>query len=497
MSVIAGVALFSLILSLVASLVVPFTASAATATLFTNGFESSNFSAWTAANYAPVALDDSYSGNEDTTVTTGNVLINDIDIEGDALSVVGADTTTDHGGTVVNNGDGTFTVTPPANYHGYINFNYTVSDGSATDQGLVSILVSNTNDAPVAVADTYSVNEDAVLTVPVDGVLTNDSDVDGGALAATLVNDVSNGTLTLNTDGSFTYTPDANYNGSDSFTYHANDNASAFSGDVVVTITINPSNDAPVAANQSLTTVEDSNLSGSLSATDIDVPANTLTFSTTSNPTNGTLTLDANTGAFVYTPNTDYVGADSFTFQVSDGALSSATDGTVSITVTAAPVIPVVVVAPPSNGAGSGGNGGGGGSVVSGPFSIGFVNTNTGGQVLGTSTEEALPAGCELYIKTYMKMGAKNDTTEVKKLQTFLNTHMNASLPVTGIFGPLTFAAVNAFQLKHWDEVLAPWVAYGLPTDHTPTGYVYKTTKRMVNLVQCNNTVTIPKPQLP
>jgi hypothetical protein len=158
----------------------------------------------------------------------------------------------------------------------------------------------------------------------------------------------------------------------------------------------------------------------------------------------------------------------------------------------------VCVADPASTGSGSSGSGsnGGGGVVGSGPLSIGFVNTNptTGGLVLGTSTE-ALPASCSIYLTSYLRQG--NSGADVERLQTFLNSYMNAGLPVTGFFGPLTLNAVKAFQLKYWDEILKPWVTFGLESDHTPTGYVYKTTERMINLMQCNNAIQIPQPQLP
>jgi hypothetical protein len=155
------------------------------------------------------------------------------------------------------------------------------------------------------------------------------------------------------------------------------------------------------------------------------------------------------------------------------------------------------------NGGGNGGGGGGGGVIVSGPLSIGFVTTNTntgGGFVLGTSTEAAssedLPAGCTAYLGSYLKVGAHNDPVQVKKLQVFLNSQISAGLPVTGVFGPMTFKAVQDFQIMHWEKVLKPWVAFGLPTDHTPTGYVYKTTKHTINLLQCA-ALAEPEPQLP
>ena len=140
-----------------------------------------------------------------------------------------------------------------------------------------------------------------------------------------------------------------------------------------------------------------------------------------------------------------------------------------------------------------GGNGGGGGAVVSGPFSIGFVNTNTGnGQVLGASTE--LPNGCSAYLSGYLKKGMSN--AEVKKLQTFLNQNLGLTLPVTGVFGPLTFDAVKAFQVKYADDILKPWFEKGLSKDMNASGYAYKMTIHKINLLQCA-TLNAPAPQLP
>src|SRR2546427_13175570 len=99
-------------------------------------------------------------------------------------------------------------------------------------------------------------NEDTTLMVSAPGVLGNDSDSDGDLLSAVLVSGPSHGTLILNADGSFRYSPAANYNGPDSFTYQASDGATN-SGVVTVTLTVNPVNDAPVAADDTYTTPED------------------------------------------------------------------------------------------------------------------------------------------------------------------------------------------------------------------------------------------------
>lgn len=154
-----------------------------------------------------------------------------------------------------------------------------------------------------------------------------------------------------------------------------------------------------------------------------------------------------------------------------------------------------------SSNSGSNG-GGGGGAVVSGPFSIGFVNTNptsggtqVGGQVLGTSTEATdLPASCSAYLTAYLKKGNSGD--EVKKLQSFLNQNLGLAIPVTGYFGPLTFNGVKSFQAKYADDILKPWFEKGLSQDMNPSGYAYKMTLYKINLLQCA-TLEVPAPQLP
>lgn len=182
--------------------------------------------------------------------------------------------------------------------------------------------------APTAANDSYSVNEDTPLSISAPGVLSNDSG--GGSLSAVLVTGVSHGSLTLNSDGSFTYTPNPNYNGPDSFTYRANDGTTD-SNIATVSITINPVNDPPVASDQSKTTDEDIAFNGVLTATDVD--SGSLTFSIVANPAHGTLTsFNASNGAYTYRPGPNYNGSDTFTFRAYDGSLYSNV-ATVSITI--------------------------------------------------------------------------------------------------------------------------------------------------------------------
>lgn len=142
------------------------------------------------------------------------------------------------------------------------------------------------------------------------------------------------------------------------------------------------------------------------------------------------------------------------------------------------------------SGNGSGSNGGGGNGPISGSI-VSAGGGSIGGQVLGASTTTLpeLPKGCSALLNTYMRIGRHNDASEVKKLQEFLNDKFSANLPITGFFGKLTDKAVREFQRTHAGQVLTPW---GI-TD--PTGYVFKTTQRWINLTNCS-TLDIPMPEL-
>jgi PKD repeat protein len=150
-------------------------------------------------------------------------------------------------GTLALNTDGSFIYTPAGNFNGVDTFTYRVNDG-AVESGIavVTIQVVPVNDAPVAVNDEYSTDEDTSLVIAPPGVLFNDSDTEGDLLSAVLVDDTTHGTLLLENDGSFTYIPDADYNGSDGFTYRVYDGA-AYSNVAVVPITVAPVRDRPVA----------------------------------------------------------------------------------------------------------------------------------------------------------------------------------------------------------------------------------------------------------
>ncbi|WP_338015317.1 beta strand repeat-containing protein [Altererythrobacter sp. C41] len=212
--------------------------------------------------------------------------------------------------------------------------------------------VTGTNDAPAAVADSYTVDEDNTLTIAAAaGVLANDSDPDGDALSALLVTGPANGTLTLNPDGSFVYTPDANYSGTDSFTYRANDGTDSGTP-VTVNLTVNSVNDAPVANDDSGTASEDSALTVSaatgLLANDTDIDGGALTVGSVNGSaadvgsqvtlaSGALLTVNAD-GSYTYDPNGQFealrpgqTGTDSFSYTVSDGDLTDTATATITI----------------------------------------------------------------------------------------------------------------------------------------------------------------------
>lgn len=203
--------------------------------------------------------------------------------------------------------------------------------------GLLSFLQFGTvAGTPTALADSFSTAEDTVLVVAAAGVLTNDSDPDGDILSAVLANAVSSGSLTLNADGGFSFTPMVDFNGVAEFSYKASDGAHQ-SAPVQVAITVTPVNDAPVATNDAYTAVQGQTLSiaaPGVLGTDTDADGDTLSVALVSAPTNGTLTLGTD-GAFQYTSTAAFTGVDSFTYTAGDGVLNSAA-ATVNITVGAA-----------------------------------------------------------------------------------------------------------------------------------------------------------------
>ena len=313
----------------------------------------------TPANVAPNVGNYSQVTNEDQSVS-GQV--EGSDSNGDSLNYSKA-SDPQHGKVVVNE-DGSYTYTPNANYNGGDSFTVLVSDGKGgTALSTVNIEVSPVNDKPTVedpsgnidpVTGHYKATTDE--DKPVSGKVSA-SDVDGDTLTFTKGSNPANGTVTVDAQGNWTYTPNKDYNGADSFTITVSDGKGG-TATATVDIGVTPLNDPPkfedpsngnpnidpVTGHYKATTDEDEPVSGKVSASDVDGDA--LSYVKGSNPTNGTVTVDAQ-GNWTYTPNKDYSGSDSFTITVSDGKGGTAT-ATVDIGVT--PVNDPPKFEDPSNG---------------------------------------------------------------------------------------------------------------------------------------------------
>ena len=178
-----------------------------------------------APNDPPTANIDAYNAQKDTVlnVAAPGVLNNDTDPEDDSLTAVLDVDVTD--GTLVLNSDGSFSYTPDTSFTGDDTFTYHAFDGT-NDSNTVIVTITVTdapNDPPTANIDAYNAQKDTVLNVAAPGVLNNDTDPEDDSLTAVLDVDVTDGTLVLNSDGSFSYTPDTSFTGDDTFTYHAFD----------------------------------------------------------------------------------------------------------------------------------------------------------------------------------------------------------------------------------------------------------------------------------
>jgi uncharacterized repeat protein (TIGR01451 family) len=245
-------------------------------------------------------------------------------------------------GAAINATTGAFTWTPTeVQGPGLYTITVRVGDGGTPvleDQETIQITVNDVNVAPMASGNTYTTTEDTAFSVGVPGLLDNDSDADIPIQALSAVLDIPpvEGILTFALDGSFTYTPTLNFNGTITFTYHANDSL-VDSNIAVVSIIVTETNDPPVANDQAITTDEDIPYSGLLAAADVD--GDQLAFALETAPVHGLVSI-ALDSSFTYTPTLDYNGTDVFTFTVTDGEYSDL--GRVEITINAVNDLPVV-----------------------------------------------------------------------------------------------------------------------------------------------------------
>ena len=316
-----------------------------------------SFAVFTLTNAKPVGQPDAYNLDEDSPLTTvideslslnEGVLANDTDIDDQSLTAV-VDTVPSNSSLVLNL-DGTFTYTPNLDFNGPDSFIYLANDGiDSSDPIIVNLTVKPINDVPVVntdlISDAYSTAEDTTLSIGASGVLGNDGDADLADLpvpdeiVSVLVSLTSNGSLTLLGNGSFGYTPDPDYNGSDNFSYHGVDLAGEVSETATVSITINPVNDAPSATDDAAATDEDVAVVIEVLFNDNDVDGDPLSASVVTQPANGVATVNLD-GTLTYTPNSNFFGSDSFKYVANDGIVNSS-EATVAITIWEINDIPV------------------------------------------------------------------------------------------------------------------------------------------------------------
>lgn len=267
----------------------------------------------TPVNDAPVARADRYDTEQGRPVS-GNVLLNDTDVEGTSLSAQLVRSVAQ--GTLSLSADGRFTYTPRAGFAGSDSFTYRASDGSATSAATtVTLMVANVNDAPVARADAFVLTEDARRT---GNVLANDSDPDGDALVARLLAGPAHGSLTLAADGSFSYVPTPDYFGADSFEYEASDGR--LSHLATVSLEIQAAADAPQARADKVLTQQGQSVSGQVLANDADADGGALQARLASGTLRGGEVALQPDGQFTYTPAPGFVGQDQFSYRAVDAS---------------------------------------------------------------------------------------------------------------------------------------------------------------------------------
>ncbi|MEZ8842802.1 tandem-95 repeat protein [Vibrio splendidus] len=288
----------------------------------------------TDVNDAPVAGATSYQMNEDGTITLSpaQLIANSSDVDGevslDSVSYSGAD------GILVQNEDGSVTFAPNENFNGDINLDVTViDDDGATAQTTAGIEVIAVNDAPVAGNVAYSVDEDGSITLSQEQLLANASDVDGDALTASNLSAGDNATVTANEDGSFTITPDADFNGDIDLSFDVSDGLETVQAGV--DLTVNPVNDLPTAEDQNFTVEEDGTLvftDADLLAGAADIDGDDLSISDVSYTGAEGVFTDNGDGTYSFAPNENFNGDVNLGFTVTDG--TETVDANIGVTVT-------------------------------------------------------------------------------------------------------------------------------------------------------------------
>lgn len=284
-------------------------------------------------NFDPrlTAVDDSVQTYKNTPITI-RVKDNDFSYQNAPFDITWREWSND--GLVQVNSDGTITFTPNGGFLGTTSFDYYISSNATGtyygSYGTVTVeVVLPPNNPPTAVNDSLSLDEDTPGSV---NVLANDSDQDGDSLSVSLVTGPRHGTANLSPSGALSYTPTANYNGSDSVTYEVTDSKGAQTT-ATVNITVRSVNDLPTVSNDTATIDEDNSVNVNVLANDNDIESgNNLSVQIVSGLAHGTASVNPD-GTVEYTPNANYNGSDSFTYKVTDANSGTSQIATVSIAV--------------------------------------------------------------------------------------------------------------------------------------------------------------------
>ena len=284
-------------------------------------------------NDAPAPATDYVITDEDTPVSI-DVLANDIDVDGDAFSIVSF--TQPEEGELWREGEGRFIYSPPTNYSGSVTFSYKVADPSGeAATAAVNILVKPVNDPPENPDQNFTVNRNATLEI-----IYTAEDVEKAPISYRVKTGPEHGEL-FTYPAVASYTPKKNFVGSDRIIYIAND-GKADSRDISIDITVLDVNNAPAISDQQLITRGDQGLTVVLKASDLDGDA--VTIQIAAPPNHGSIGGEG--GNYLYQPNRGFLGDDSFSVEASDGA-GGVTSATVHIQVTnenSAPVIEDILI---------------------------------------------------------------------------------------------------------------------------------------------------------
>jgi Ca2+-binding RTX toxin-like protein len=278
----------------------------------------------TAVNDAPTGSPTGVlaDGTEDIayTINASDLLAGFSDIDGDTLAVANLAATN---GTVIDNNDGTYTFTPNTNFNGLVNLTYDVSDGTEAITGqTISLNLLAVNDAPTGSPTGILADgtEDTAYTINASDLLTGFSDVDGDTLAVVNLT-ANNGTVIDNSDGTYTFTPNANFNGLVNLTYDVSDGAEAITGQTI-SFNVIAVNDAPTGSPTGVLADGTEDIAYTINASDLlagfsDIDGDTLVVANLA-VSNGTV-IDNNDGTYTFSPNANFNGLVNLTYDVSDG----------------------------------------------------------------------------------------------------------------------------------------------------------------------------------